>query len=152
VCESPDLVAAAKSVIAEVEHLRAVSAEELDTVLVIFDHSLQSFESYLDMLDFLNETLELNGLDQAFQLASFHPDYHFEGEAVGARSNYTNRSPYPIIHILRSDSMTNAISAFGQERVDAIPFRNIDLLNEMDENQFNRLFETRDTRSSDESS
>jgi uncharacterized protein len=140
VCDSDDMVSAAKSVVFEVETLRVTPAEELETTLLVFSRCLEDFECFLDMLDFLNETLELNGLSEAFQLASFHPDYQFEGEDPSARSNYTNRSPYPIIHILRNESMSNGIAAYGQQRVDQIPSQNIERLKGLTEKEFTQLF------------
>lgn len=140
VCDDEDMVSAAKSVISEVETLRVTPSAKLETTLLVFSRCLGDFESYLDMLDFLNETLELNGLSEEFQLASFHPDYQFEGEDAGARSNYTNRSPYPIIHILRSESMSKGIAAYGQQRVDDIPNNNIKRLDGLSEKEFAQLF------------
>lgn len=86
-------------------------AEEIDTSLVIHPHVLHDFLDYNDFLyeadDLLHE-LKLNGI---LQIASFHPDYQFSGTDKEEISNCTNRSPYPMLHILREESLDQAISA-----------------------------------------
>jgi len=71
----------------------------------------------------LIESLELDGV---FQLATFHPHYQFEGSEPSAPENRTNRSPYPMLHILREERLTKAIATYPD--VDRIPERNIALM------------------------
>jgi len=66
------------------------------------------------------------GLDGEIQRASFHPDYRFEGEPVGAVSHFTNRAPYPLIHLLREAMVTNALDTYPNP--ERIPERNIQTL------------------------
>ena len=79
--------------------------------------------------DFLNEAqglLDAAGLDGLLQLASFHPHYRFEGEAVESPGNYSNRSPYPLVHFLRENMLTRFLAQY--EGASEIPARNIQTL------------------------
>ncbi len=90
---------------------------------------LQDFAAYnqfLDQVDALLGQLELEGI---YQVASFHPDYQFAGTDPDAAENYTNRSPYPVLHLLREESLERAIA--GYPGVEQIPERNIELLEGM---------------------
>lgn len=68
-------------------------------------------------------------LDGVYQIASFHPDYQFGGTQADDAENYTNRSPYPVLHLLREDSLEQVIADYPD--VDDIPERNIALMNEL---------------------
>ena len=70
--------------------------------------------------------LEEMGLQGEIQIASFHPDYRFEGEPVGAAGHFTNRAPYPLIHLLRETMVTNALDTYPNP--ERIPERNIQTL------------------------
>ena len=99
----------------ELELLAEVSPERVDTTLLIHP---QVFSDFLDFNDFLEvadgivEELELDGL---LQVASFHPQFQFEGTEPNDISNYTNRAPYPMLHLLREDSVERAVAAFPDE-------------------------------------
>lgn len=80
--------------------------ETPETVLLVVPDGLESFESYLDFVQASEELLEQMEFVGILQLASFHPDYCFAGEAPDDAANYTNRSPYPMLHILREESIT----------------------------------------------
>ncbi len=97
---------------------------EIETSLVIFPQGFDTFERYLDLLDFANELIIEQGYEGVFQLASFHPDYCFEGESHDDAANYTNRSPYPTIHIIREASIEAALANYPHP--ETIPQRNID--------------------------
>ncbi len=99
-----------------------------ETTLIIFDRII-SFDQYLDILDMANILLEEREYDGTYQLASFHPDYQFEGESPDAASNYTNRSPYPMLHIIREASIEAAIDNLKDPA--QIPERNIELCEQM---------------------
>jgi len=98
---------------------------EVETSLVIFSSGFQRFENYLDLVDYANELLIDLGLEGVFQIASFHPDYYFEGEAFDDASNYTNRSPLPILHLLREASMEKVLRLYKEP--EKIPDNNIKL-------------------------
>lgn len=100
----------------------------IETTLLIFADSLRNFYDYLALLDVAQQALQNANYEGIFQLASFHPDYVFEGEQPDDASNYTNRSPFPIIHLLRESSVERA-RASGLN-VDQIPEYNKKLARE----------------------
>lgn len=101
------------------------SHEEIETTLLIVAEGLANFDQYLDALDLCNELLLEHKYEGIYQIASFHPEYVFEGSAAADPANYTNRSPYPMLHILREESLDKAIST--HRNVDEIPARNVQL-------------------------
>ncbi len=108
---------------AELRLLAATPAEQVETTLLVHPGVLRDFADYNDFLadaDGLLSDLRLRGV---IQLAGFHPDYQFGGTAATAVENYTNRSPYPMIHLLREASITAV--ATHPEALDDIPERNI---------------------------
>lgn len=110
----------------ELQHLQASDAASLDTTLLILPYVLQDFGDYNDYLDVADALLEEMGLVGELQIASFHPNYQFAGTDPDEISNYTNRSPYPILHLLRESSIEAAISSHPDP--DAIYKTNIALL------------------------
>lgn len=109
-------------------HRLADSEEERTTLLVLPD-GFENFDDYLDLLalaEALFEDLEFDGI---LQIASFHPEYQFEGTDRDDVSNWTNRAPYPILHLLREDSVERAVA--GHPDPDSIPQRNIDRLEQL---------------------
>jgi hypothetical protein len=91
--------------------------------LIILPEHFDDFEQYLDIIDLCEQLLIMENLEGVFQVASFHPQYLFAGSDENDASNYTNRSPFPMIHILREDSLTTAIDKHVD--VDSIPENNI---------------------------
>lgn len=107
----------------ELLRLRDTPAQELDTTLLVHPDVLGDFLDYNDFLeqaDALVEALELEGV---LQVASFHPQYQFAGSEADAVENFTNRSPYPTLHLLREDSVSRAVEAYPDP--DAIIERNV---------------------------
>ena len=100
------------------------SHEETETAFLILGNNFDSFHQYLDLVDLSNALLKEQGEQGHFQLAHFHPDYRFEGLAEADAANYTNRSPYPMLHILREESLEQALEKTGSP--EAIPLRNIE--------------------------
>jgi len=96
---------------------------EIETTLFIIAEGFEAFYLFLDLVDMANELIDVQGYEGIYQLASFHPDYCFNGEEQSDASNYTNRSPYPTLHILRESTMEAAIASHPD--ADAIPARNI---------------------------
>ena len=97
--------------------------ESIETSLIILPEHFDDFEQYLDLVDLCEQLLIMEDLNGVFQVASFHPQYLFAGSEESDPSNYTNRSPFPMIHILREDSLTTAIDKHID--VDSIPENNI---------------------------
>ncbi|MFN3810967.1 MAG: DUF1415 domain-containing protein [Roseateles asaccharophilus] len=109
--------------------LRRSDPEEIETTLLIHPQVLNDFLDFNDFLgaaDALVEDLELDGL---LQVASFHPDYQFEGTEVEDISNYSNRSPYPTLHLLRESSIERAVETM--EDTDSIYEANIQTLEKL---------------------
>ena len=101
----------------------------IETTVLIHPEVLQDFYDYNDFLDVADAVLVEMELDGVYQIASFHPDYQFGGTGADDAENYTNRSPYPVLHLLREDSLEQVIADYPD--VDDIPERNIALMNEL---------------------
>ena len=96
----------------ELKFLVDADAETIDTTLIIHPHTLSDFLDYNDFLDVANKVLEVLKLEGEIQIASFHPHYQFADAAPDDITNYTNRSPYPMLHLLRESSVGKAVAAF----------------------------------------
>ena len=126
------------SLITELELLN--KDESIETTLLIHPGVLQNFYDYNDFLDVADGLLiELN-LEGIYQIASFHPDYQFAETDYDDVENFTNRSPYPLLHIIREQSLELAIA--GYPNADGIPERNITLLKEMGKDKMQTLFKS----------
>ncbi|MBA0401188.1 MULTISPECIES: DUF1415 domain-containing protein [Stenotrophomonas maltophilia group] len=106
--------------------LRDTPAEQIDTTLIVHPQVLTDFLDYNDFLDNADAAIEALDLQGILQVASFHPDYQFEGVAAGDASNYTNRAPFPTLHLLREDSVARAVDVYPDP--DVIVERNIQTL------------------------
>lgn len=122
----------------ELARLRDTPAEEIDTTLIVHPQVLTDFLDYNDFLDLADGLVESMDLEGVLQVASFHPDYQFAGSEPDDIANFTNRSPYPTLHLLREDSVARAVEAFPDP--DAIVERNIDRLRELGPAGWQRLF------------
>jgi hypothetical protein len=99
----------------------------IETTLLIHPEILQDFHAYNQFLNYVDELLVQMQLEGVIQVASFHPDYQFGGTEPDDAENYTNRSPYPLLHLLRETSIERAASEHPD--VSQIPVRNIELMN-----------------------
>jgi len=95
----------------ELQTLVAAAPEAVDTTLLIVPQALGDFLDYNDCLFFAERMLKQLRLEGVVQIASFHPFYQFEGSEPDDIENYTNRAPYPILHLLREDSIERAVQA-----------------------------------------
>ncbi len=102
---------------------------EWETSLLILPGLAAAFDDYLDLLDMTEALLVQRGYEGIFQVASFHPEYRFEGHAEEDPANYTNRSPYPMFHLIREESITRALAHYSHP--EQIPVRNKTLLRHM---------------------
>jgi hypothetical protein len=102
--------------------------EDIETTLVIYPNSFQLFDDYLHFLDLAEQLLFQQGYDGIYQVASFHPNYQFEGADETDPANFTNRSPYPMLHILREESIEEALEKYPH--TDQIPERNVEFARE----------------------
>lgn len=96
---------------------------EMETSLLIFPDALLQFSEYLNFVKRAEAFLRMKGYEGTYQLASFHPDYFFAGAAEDDAANYTNRSIYPMLHILREKGLSKAIANFPEP--EKIPERNM---------------------------
>jgi hypothetical protein len=96
----------------ELQTLVAANPDAVDTTLLIVPQALSDFLDYNDCLFFAERMLKQLRLEGIVQIASFHPFYQFEGSEPDDIENYTNRAPYPILHLLREDSIERAVQAF----------------------------------------
>ncbi|MFT6406991.1 MAG: hypothetical protein ACJAQ6_000401 [Arenicella sp.] len=103
--------------------------EALQTTLLILPTALSEFEHFNDFLGFADSLLVEMNFDGVFQLASFHPEYRFAGTSKDDAENFTNRAPYPMLHILRESSLDWAIDEHPD--TDQIPLDNIALMNKL---------------------
>lgn len=96
----------------EIQALIAADPEAVDTTLLVLPYALGDFLDYNDCLFFADRLIKQLRLEGMIQIASFHPHYQFEGSEPDDIENYTNRAPYPILHLLREDSIERAVKAF----------------------------------------
>lgn len=108
--ETPDELRA--DLVDELETLAAADPEEIETTLLIHPRVFADFLDYNDFLEVADETLEDLDLVGEIQVASFHPRYQFAGTEPDDIENYTNRSPYPMLHLLRESSVDAAVAAY----------------------------------------
>ena len=123
--------------------LRDTPPEQIDTTLIVHPDVLTDFLEYNDFLDSADAAIEALDLQGILQVASFHPQYQFAGAAPDDVSNYTNRSPYPTLHLLREDSVERAVAAFPDP--DVIVERNIETLDRLGVEGWTRLLGRKDT-------
>jgi hypothetical protein len=123
VCEARDEVALLNDLTSELHVLRAAPSTTIETTLLIHPHVLGNFLDYNEFLGVVDQLLGDLRLQGVIQVASFHPQYRFAGIAVDAAENYTNRSPYPMLHLLREASVSRAADTCDD--LLEIPQRNI---------------------------
>lgn len=99
------------------------ASTEIETTLIIFVPGFSQFDDYLDLVDLGIALLEQGGYAGIYQLASFHPDYCFAAEPADDLANFTNRAPYPVLHILRESSIDRALRTYPDP--ESIPQKNI---------------------------
>jgi hypothetical protein len=110
----------------ELDFLAAADPESVETTLLIHPTLLPDFLDFNDFLQLADAAIDEHGLEGVIQIASFHPQFQFEGTAADARSNYTNRAPFPTLHLLREASITRAVAAFPE--AETLYVRNIETL------------------------
>ena len=97
--------------------------ESIETSLLIFPDAFADFEAYLNLVEMVEALLEDQEYEGIYQVASFHPDYRFSDAADDDPANFTNRSVYPMLHLLREESLDKAIDSHPD--VEGIPERNV---------------------------
>lgn len=123
----------------ELVRLRDTPAQELDTTLIVHPHVLADFLDYNDFLDSADALVAELDLEGVLQVASFHPDYQFAGTAADDVDNFTNRAPWPTLHLLREDSVSRAVAAYPDP--DVIIERNVATLRALGAAGWRRLLD-----------
>jgi hypothetical protein len=98
----------------ELDLLAATPADEIDTTLLIHPTLFDDFLDFNDFLEIAEGVVDEHGLEGVIQLASFHPQFQFDGTEVDDIGNYTNRAPFAILHLLREESVERAVEAFPE--------------------------------------
>ena len=124
--EPADLLAMLRE---ELQHLTEADPDKLDTTLLIAPNALPDFLDFNDFLEDCDEVLMDLELDGVLQVADFHPHYQFGGTDVDDIENFTNRTPYPTLHLLREASIDKAVEAYPDASL--IFERNIEVLNKL---------------------
>lgn len=122
----------------ELTLLSNTPAHTLETTLLVLPNMLADFYEYNDFLDDAERLLRKKGFEGELQIASFHPDYCFAGTQPEDAENLTNRSPYPILHLIREDSIEEALSKYSDP--DSIPETNIKRVKSLTPEQKKALF------------
>ncbi len=118
-----------KDLVVELKALVATDATTRDTTLLIAPDCLANFLDFNDFLAEADQALEDLDLDGVLQIASLHPQFQFAGTHVDDITNFTNRSPYPTLHLLREDSIDRAVASFPEP--DAIFEKNMATLTQL---------------------
>ena len=113
----------------ELDLLIATPADEIDTTLLIHPTLFEDFLDFNDFLEVAEGVVDEHGLEGVIQLASFHPQFQFDGTEPDDISNYTNRAPFAVLHLLREESVERAVETFPQ--ADAIFETNIATLEKL---------------------
>ena len=112
--------------------------ETVETTLLVHPQVLQDFDDYNQFLDVADAALEALGLAGTLQVASFHPDYRFDGTEPDDITNASNRSPHPTLHLLREASIERAVDSLDD--ANEIVERNLDTLRRLGPEGWRRLF------------
>ena len=112
VSSATDPAALLSDLISELERLAEANPDKIETTLLIHPQMLGDFADYNDFLAVAEDTVAELDLEGILQVASFHPDYQFDGTGVDDLENATNRSPYPTLHLIREASIDRAVAAF----------------------------------------
>lgn len=105
------------------------NTDSIETCLLIYPESYRQFDDYLDFLEMSNRLLDELNYTGIYQLASFHPDYLFADSSEHDAGNFTNRSPYPMLHLLREHSIERAVSSYPD--IDQVSDNNIKKLRDI---------------------
>ena len=98
---------------------------DIETSLIIYQQGFRDFNRFLDLVDYGNDLLIEHGFEGVFQIANFHPEYCFADVDYDDAGNYTNRSPYPTLHLIREESMERVLNVY--KNPEEIPENNIAL-------------------------
>ncbi|WP_304796082.1 DUF1415 domain-containing protein [Lacisediminimonas sp.] len=138
VSRATDSESLSADLLASLHELATAAPDVLDTILLIHPLVLADFADYNDYLELVDLIIEQAEYEGVLQVASFHPDYQFADSPADDRANFTNRSPYPMLHLLREESISRAVDSLPDPS--SVYLRNIDLLRELPQDQFERIW------------
>jgi hypothetical protein len=121
----------------ELQLLSDTPADQIDTTLLIHPFVLTDFLDYNEFLDVADAAIEDMSLEGELQVASFHPDYQFADTDINDIENFTNRSPYPVLQLLREESIERAVEAFPE--AEEIFEKNIATMEKLDHDGWDAL-------------
>lgn len=124
----------------QIELERLSGDVSIETTILIHPNVLQKFDDYNQFLNAADGLLVDLDLEGVYQIASFHPQYRFAGTDVSDAENYTNRSPYPMLHLLREASVSRAIA--GHVDIEKVPQKNIELMKNMGGDQLDSILKS----------
>ncbi|MFM2342539.1 MAG: hypothetical protein RLZZ592_2192 [Pseudomonadota bacterium] len=127
-----------QELVSELELLAETSPEKIETTLLIHPQALTDFMDFNDFLEVADAVVEELQLDGILQVASFHPDYQFDETHVDDIENFSNRSPWPTLHLIREASIDAAVEAFPDAA--DIYERNIETLKKLGHAGWKKLF------------
>ncbi len=138
VLHAKNIDVAADALSDELIFLDQTDASKIETTLLILPTLFDDFEGFNDFLAVADDVLATDGYEGVFQVASFHPHYQFADADHDDVSNFTNRAPFAILHILREDSVTRAVDAYPD--IDSIYARNIETMRALSAEKLRALF------------
>ncbi|KHA60669.1 hypothetical protein NL53_11495 [Vibrio variabilis] len=127
-----------EDILTQLLELEATPAEELETTLVVAPNMLADFYDYNLFIDWVEALIKQQDWEGIFQLATFHPDYCFGGTEPEDAENLTNRSPYPVFHLIREESMEKVLKHYPNP--EAIPDTNIARVESLTPEERKKLF------------
>ena len=133
--EQEQLKSALSEFLAQCQYLQ--DKPEIETSLLIYKQGFRDFNRFLDLVDYANDVLIDYDFEGVFQIATFHPKYCFADANYDDAGNFTNRSPYPTLHLIREDSMEKVLKVY--KNPEAIPANNIALANNKGAQYFKTL-------------
>ena len=122
----------------EIERLEQTSPQTLETTVIIAPQGFEDFYYYTVVLEYVEQWLAVQGWEGFVQVASFHPDYQFAGSEPHDAANLTNRSPWPLFHLIREASLSEVIESGAD--TNAIPERNITRVKALTDDERKALF------------
>lgn len=138
VSEASQEEALLEDILSQLMKLDSTPAEELETTLVVVPNMLSDFYDYNLFIDWVEALIRQQNWEGVFQLATFHPDYCFGGTEPGDDENLTNRSPYPVFHLIREESMEKVLKHYPNP--EAIPDTNIARVESLTNEEKRKLF------------
>ncbi|EHK0031337.1 DUF1415 domain-containing protein [Vibrio parahaemolyticus] len=127
-----------EDILLQLIELSTTEPEKLETTLVVVPNMLQDFWDYNCCIDWVEGLIKQQDWEGIFQVATFHPDYCFGGAAPEDDENLTNRSPYPIFHLIREESMEKVLKHYPDP--ESIPDTNIARVSALSEEERKKLF------------